>query len=201
MLWLRATPLRPARCWRPSTPRPINRRWTRPRATCRQPSRTLVDLKKPVTELAIAQADLAIAKAEYQVKQAQHTLDDLLNPDLDELQQNVADAQTSLTQAKESLLSAQTDTAAKDQLEKLRNTEAELTVAHGRLASETYSDAYYQDRRQVAYNKMMDARDTRAATEFQAQLDLLKAQMQVRKAEQGLAEAQEALTEAQEGGG
>ena len=59
-------------------------------------------------------------RREYQIKQAQSALDDLLNPDLDELQQNVADAKTSLTQAQASLLSAQTDTAAKDQLEKLQ---------------------------------------------------------------------------------
>ena len=159
----------------------------------------LADLQEPVTELAIAQADLAIAKAEYQVKQAQNALDELLNPDLDELQQNVADAQTSLTQARASLVSAQTDTAAKDQLEKLRDTEAELTVEHGRLASETYSDTFYQDRLQVAYNKMMSAQDTRVTTEVQAQLDLLKAQMQVRQAEQKLADAQEALAEAKAG--
>ena len=159
----------------------------------------LVDLKEPVTALEIARADLAIAKAEYQVKQAQNALDDLLNPDLDDLQQKVADAQTSLTQAKASVVSAQTDTAAKDQLEKLRDAEAEATVEHGRLAAETYADTYFQDRLQVAYNKMMNATDTRVTTEIQAQLNLLKAQMQVRQAEQKLADAQEALAEAQEG--
>jgi RND family efflux transporter MFP subunit len=159
----------------------------------------LADLQEPVTALAVAQADLAIAKSEYQIKQAQNALDELLNPDLDQLQQNVVDAQTSLTQAKASLVSAQTDTAGQDKLEKLRDTEAQLTVEHGRLAAESYSDAYYQDRLQVAYNKMMDALDARVTADLQAQANIAKAQLQVRQAEQKLAGAKEALADAKAG--
>ena len=159
----------------------------------------LADLKEPATALDMARADLTIAQAEYQIKKAQGALDDLQNPDLDELQQKVANAQASLTQAKASLVAAQTDTAAKDQLEKLRDAEAEATIEHGRLAAETYADTYFQDRLQVAHNKMMNATDTRVTTEVQAQLNLLKAQMQVRQAEQKLAEEQEALADAKAG--
>ena len=160
---------------------------------------TLADLKTPTTALDIAKADLAIAKAEYQGQQAQDTLANLLQPDLTQLKVDVADAQSTLAQAQASLVAAKADTATQDQLTKLRDTEAELTVEHGRLASETYSDAFYQDRLQVAYNKMMDALDARVTAEVQAQVNTLKAQMQVRKAQQSLADAQQALADAQAG--
>ena len=58
---------------------------------------------------------------------------------------------------------------------------------------------FYQDRLQVAYNKMMDAVDARVTAEVQPQVNTLKAQMQVRKAEQSLADAQKALADAQAG--
>ena len=160
---------------------------------------TLAELRTPTTALDIAKADLAIATAEYQGQQAQDTLANLLQPDLAQLRVNVADAQSALAQAQASLVAAKSDTATQDQLAKLRNTEAELTVEHGRLASETYSDAFYQDRLQVANNKMMDAVDARVTAEVQPQVNTLKAQMQVRKAEQSLADAQKALADAQAG--
>ena len=160
---------------------------------------TLAELKTPTTALDIAKADLAIATAEYQGQQAQDTLDNLLHPDMAQLKVDVADAQSTLAQAQASLVAAKSDTAAQDQLTKLRDTEAELTVEHGRLATETYSDAFYQDRLQVAYNKMMDAVDARVTAEVQPQVNTLKAQMQVRKAQQTLADAQKALADAQAG--
>ena len=160
---------------------------------------TLADLKTPTTALEIAKADLMIAEAEYQGQQAQDTLANLLQPDLAQLKVNVADAQSILAQAQASLVAAKSDTAAQDQLAKLRNTEAELTVEHGRLATENYSDPFYQDRLQVAYNKMMDAVDARVTAEVQPQVNTLTAQMQVRKAEQSLADAQKALADAQAG--
>ena len=120
---------------------------------------TLAELKTPTTPLDIAKADLAIATAQYQGQEAQDTLDNLLHPDMDQLKADVANAQSALAQAQASVVAAKSDTATQDQLTKLRDTEAELTVEHGRLANETYSDAFYQDRLQTAYNKMMDAVD------------------------------------------
>ncbi len=160
---------------------------------------TLAELKTPTTALDIAKADLAIATAEYQGQQAQDTLATLLQPDMAQLKVDVADAQSALAQAQASVVAAKSDTAAQDQLTKLRDTEAELTVEHGRLANETYSDAFYQDRRQTAYNKMMDAVDARVTAEVQPQASALKAQMQVRTAQQTLADAQKALADAQAG--
>ena len=160
---------------------------------------TLADLKTPTTPLDIAKADLAIATAQYQGQEAQDTLDSLLHPDMDQLKADVANAQSALAQAQASVVAAKSDTATQDQLTTLRDTEAELTVEHGRLANETYSDAFYQDRLQTAYNKMMDAVDARVTAEVQPQVSALKAQMQVRTAQQTLADAQKALADAQAG--
>jgi HlyD family secretion protein len=159
----------------------------------------LTELKTPTTALDIAKADLAIAKAEFQGQQAQDALVTLEQPDMAQLKANVADAQSALAQAQASVVAAKSDTATQTQLTKLRDTEAQLTVEHGRLANETYSDAFYQDRLQVAYNKMMDAVDARVAAEIQPQINAMKAQMQVRTAQQNLADAQKALVDAQAG--
>ena len=158
---------------------------------------TLADLGEPVTELAIAEADLAIAKAELQIKQAQNDLDDVLNPDLDTLQSNLANAQNSLAQAQANLLSAENTDDEESQLDKLRETESEAAEEHGRLAAENYSDAYYQDRLAVAYNKVMAAQDARVTAELQQKVSLLKAQISVWQAQQNVTQAEEALAEAQ----
>lgn len=159
----------------------------------------LADLQTPATALEIAKADLAVAQAEFQGQQAKNALDDLLHPDMAQLKANVADAQIALGQAQANLVALQTDTTIADQIAKLRETEATVSAEHARLAAEKYSDTYYQDRLQIAFNKMMNAVDARVTAETQAQLNLVKAQMQVRKAKQTLADAQKALADAQGG--
>jgi multidrug efflux pump subunit AcrA (membrane-fusion protein) len=159
----------------------------------------LADLETPVTALDIAKADLDIATAQYQRQEALDALATLEQPDMAQLKANVADAQSALAQAQASVVAAKSTTAAQDQLTKLRDAESQLTVEHGRLANETYSDAFYQDRRQTAYNKMMDAVDARVTAEVQPQVNALKAQVQVRTAQQTLADAQKALADAQAG--
>jgi HlyD family secretion protein len=148
----------------------------------------LADLKTPATELEIARADLAIAKAELQLQQARQTLDDLLNPDIPALQAAVADARSTLAKAQADLAALQNDTTTEDKLSKLRDTEAKAAAEYARLANETYSDAYHQDRVQVAYNAMMNAQDARITAEVQQKVNLLNAQMQVRKARETLAD-------------
>ena len=144
----------------------------------------------------IAQADLAIAKADVQLQQAKDALDELLHPDIPSLESAVAAAKSALTKAQADVLSRQQDTAAKDQLTRLRTAEATPTTLYNRLAAETYSDAYYQDRLEMAYNRMMDAQDTRVTNELQAQINALQAQMTLRKSEKALAEAEAALAAA-----
>jgi multidrug efflux pump subunit AcrA (membrane-fusion protein) len=160
----------------------------------------LTDLKTPVTDLKIAKADLAIAKADYQLQQAKQTLDDLVNPDLPALQTAVADAQSALAKTQADLAALQNDAATTDKISKLRDADSKLADTYNRLAGETYADTYYQDRLQVAYNKMMDAQDARVTAEIQQQLNLVSAQMQVRKAKKTLADAQDKLATAQAGG-
>lgn len=160
----------------------------------------LADLQTPATALEIAQADVAVAKARVQLQQAQAELDDLVNPDIASLQAAVANAQSALAKAQASVLAQEQDTAAKTQLAKLVYAESTPTVEYNRLAAETYSDTYYQDRLELAYNKMMDAQDTRVSYELNQQTSILQAQMSLRKAQANLAAAQEALADARAGG-
>ncbi|MGC8826784.1 MAG: efflux RND transporter periplasmic adaptor subunit, partial [Anaerolineae bacterium] len=152
-------------------------------------------------ELEIAQADLAVAKAQVQLEQAKAKLDEVLHPDLAELETKLAQAKTSLAQAQDNLASLQQEESSfKDKLQKLLDAEAKAYDQYSRLASEQYSDEYYQDRLQLALNKFLDAQDTRITTEIQRQIDLLKAQLQVIQAEQSMADAEEALAKARAGG-
>jgi len=160
---------------------------------------TLADLKTPATALEIAQADVAVSRAEVQLQKAQDALDDLVNPDIASLQAAVASAQSALTKAQADLLAQQQDTSAREQLDRLVTAEATPTATYNRLAAETYSDAYYQDRLQLAYNKMMDAQDGRVTYELNRQSSLLQAQMTIRKAQTTLADAQDALAKAKAG--
>ena len=123
--------------------------------------KALADLTTPPTALQVAQADLAIATARLQLQQAQDALDKLLRPDIPALEAAVAAAQSALAKAQADVLARQQDTAGKDQLARLRIAEATPTALYNRLAAETYSDAYYQDRLELAFNRMMDAHDPR----------------------------------------
>ena len=161
---------------------------------------TLSDLQTPATALAIAQADVAVAAAQVQLQQAQDALDALVNPDLPSLKAVVASAQSALAKSQADVLAQQEDSAARKQLARLQTAEATPTADYQRLAVEEYTDDYYRDRLQVAYNKMMDAQDTRVTYQISRQVNALQAQMTLRRSQQALADAQEALAEAQAGG-
>jgi HlyD family secretion protein len=159
----------------------------------------LVELQTPATALEIAQADLAIAQAQLALQEGRADLVDLTDPDVDALQTSVASAQLALTQAESDLLMQQEDNDYLDQLISLQETEADQYAEYSRLANETYSDVYYQDRLRLAHNDFLNTQDTRITAEIQQEVSLLQAQMQVRQAQQKLADAQEALAEAQAG--
>lgn len=161
---------------------------------------TLADLQTPATALEIAQADVAVARAQVQLKKAQAALDDLVNPDIATLKLAVANAETALAQAQATVASQGQSQSSKDQLARLVNAETKPTAEYTRLAQETYSDAYYQDRLELAYKAMLDAQDARVSYELNQQASALKAQMALRKAQANLAAAQEALADAQAGG-
>ena len=143
---------------------------------------------------------MAVAKAKVQLQKAQDTLDDLVNPDIPSLESAVASAKSALAKAQANVLAQQQDTAAKTQLDQLIYAESTPTAEYNRLANETYSDAYYQDRLELAYNKMMDAQDARVTNQLNSQSSTLQAQMTLRKAQTTLADAEEALAEAKAGG-
>ncbi|MCX6027697.1 MAG: efflux RND transporter periplasmic adaptor subunit, partial [Chloroflexi bacterium] len=111
----------------------------------------------------------------------------------------VADAQSALAKAQSNLLTQQIDQSYKDQLSKLVTAEATPQATYSRLAAETYTDEYYQDRLELAYNKLLDAKSTRVTYEVNREISILQAQMQLRKVEKTLADAQEALANAQAG--
>jgi HlyD family secretion protein len=160
----------------------------------------LSDLQTPATALQLAQANVAVAAAEVQLQQAHDALDTLANPDLPSLKAAVASAQSALAKAQADVLAQQEDSTAKKQLARLQTAEATPTADYQRLAAETYTDDYYRDRLQVAYNKMMDAQDTRVTYVTSRQMSALQAQMTLRRSQQSLADAQEALADAQAGG-
>ena len=161
---------------------------------------TLVDLKTPATALQIAQADVAVSKAKVQIQTSQDALDDLLNPDTPSLESAVANAKSALAKAQANVLAQEQDTAAKTQLNQLIYAESTPTAEYTRLASETYSDDLYQDRLNLAYNKMMDTQDARTTNQLNSQSGALQAQMTLRNAQTTLADAQEALAVAKAGG-
>ena len=162
--------------------------------------KTLADLQDPATALQIAKADVAVAKARVALQKAQDALDDLVNPDIPSLEAAVASAKSALAKAQANVLAQEQDTAAKTQLDKLIYAESTPTAEYNRLASETYADDYYQDRLELAYNKMMDTQDARVTNQLNSQSGALQAQVTLRNAQTNLAEAQETLAEAKAGG-
>ncbi len=161
---------------------------------------TVADLKTPATALQIAQADVAVSKAKVQLQTAQDALDELVTPDIPSLESAVASAKSALAKAQANVLAQEQDTAAKTQLNKLIYAESTPTAEYNRLASETYSDDLYQDRLNLAYNKMMDTQDARVTNQLNSQSGALQAQMTLRNAQITLADAQEALADALTGG-
>ena len=161
---------------------------------------TLADLKTLATALEIAQADVAVSKAKVALQTAQDALDDLINPDMPSLESAVASAKSALATAQANVLAQEQDAAAKTQLDQLIYAESTPTAEYTRLAAETYSDALYQDRLNLAYNKMMDTQDARVTNQLNSQSGALQAQMTLRIGQATLADAQEALAEAKAGG-
>jgi multidrug efflux pump subunit AcrA (membrane-fusion protein) len=161
----------------------------------------LADLLTPPTELEIAQADLAITRARLNLEQATQDLEDMLDPDVADLESNVAAAELDLSQAQADLrdLEDEEDETTADRLYELREEEAERSAEYTRLANESYSDAYYEDRLRVAYNDLLEIQETIGRTETQAEITLLNGQLRVEQAEDRVVQAQEALAEGLEG--
>jgi HlyD family secretion protein len=100
------------------------------------------------------------------------------------------------------VLAQQQSQSDQDQLSKLANAVATPIALYTRLAAENTpdSDLYYVDRKQVAYDKMMNAQDALSTYQLNAQVNALQAQTSLRKAQASLADAQKTLATAQAGG-
>jgi len=180
-------------------PLPYQQALDQAKSDLQEAEEVLADLQTSATELEIARADLAIARAQLNVQQAKEDLDELLSPDIVDLQSAVAEARLDLVEAQADLSELEADSTTDDKLYDLREKEAERSAEYTRLANETYSDAYHQDRLRTAYNALLDAQDAVVRTETQAKITLLNARRRVRRAEEKLQTAQEALAEAQAG--
>jgi HlyD family secretion protein len=180
-------------------PSPYQQALDQAESNLQQAEEVLADLQTSATELEIARGDLAIARAKLDLQQAQEDLDDLLSPDVADLESQVADARLDLVEAQADLSELEADSTTADRLYDLRETEAERSAGYTRLANETYSDAYHQDRLRAAYNALLDSQDAVAKAEVQAEISLLSARTRVRRAEESLERAQENLAGAQTG--
>ena len=99
-------------------------------------------------------------------------------PDIPALQLAVEEAHNALAKAQTDLALKQNDKSADKELYKLQVNEGPLSEDYNRLAAETYSDEFYQDRLRIAFNKMMDAQDARVTFEIQRAADLSDAEAQ-----------------------
>ena len=70
----------------------------------------------------------------------------------------MSDAQLSLTQAQADLAAAQPGNSNEDKLATLYEKESKLYEQYSRLAKETYSDVYYQDRLRLANSAFLQSR-------------------------------------------
>ncbi len=162
----------------------------------------LADLTSPPAALEIAQVDVAVAAAQVDLQEAQASLDDLQNPDIADLEAAVTDARVALAQSRVDALALEQDTTADDEIDELRETDADAYAVYDDFAHKAHSetDRDYHVQLLLVYNQMMDAQDALVTAELEGRLSLLEAQIAVRNNEQVLAEAEEALAEARAGG-
>ncbi len=136
----------------------------------------LESAKTPYTELDKQKAELDVAQAEAAQEEAKLATAD----------QELRDAESALQQAKDKLVAVQNDVSTKEQIERLQWQYNIVEVEHGKLLDGNTSEEA-NDRRLLAYNRMMDAKDNLVTAQTRAALDLLNVQNAVTQAEEKLA--------------
>jgi RND family efflux transporter MFP subunit len=139
----------------------------------------LASAKEPYTALDQQKAELDVAQAEAALEEAK-----LAGAD-----KELRDAASALQQAKDKLTALQSDVSTKEQIERLQWQYNILEVEHGKLLDGNTSEEA-ADRRLLAYNRMIDAKDNLETAQAHAALDLLNAQNKVTQAEEALAALQ-----------
>lgn len=151
--------------------------------------------QNPYSTLDVRKAALDVSAADLSLREAQEALAELQVVDLAEAQSALSEAERTLREAREELASLQDDSSVQEQIDVLqwRYNVAELNYVG--LQNQAVWSEEGEDKKRLAYNKMMDAQDTLETARLRAQLDLLNAHNAVAEAERGLAEAQDKLAE------
>jgi HlyD family secretion protein len=159
----------------------------------------LATAKNPYTPLDQQQAAVGVAQAKTSLEAARQNLADLQDPDVAAAQQSVEDAARDLKQAQDDLAALKDNTSVQDQIDHLQWLYNEALVAHGDLVAKNDPSELGQDRLLVAYNKMLDAKDSLETAQVQAELGLLKAENQMALAQDTLSDARDGLAQVQVG--
>jgi HlyD family secretion protein len=146
----------------------------------------LAEANSPYTELDRQKAELDVAMAEAALQEARQTLDDLQSPSTTPTEE----AERALQQARANLAALQTNSSTQEQMDRLQVLANEAEVKHGALLQSDLTTELGRDRLLLAYNRMIDTRDSLEVAKARAALDMLNAQDKVTAAEKALAEAQ-----------
>jgi HlyD family secretion protein len=134
----------------------------------------------PYTELDRQKAELDVSQAEAALEEAK----------LASLEQEVRDAARELQEAEDKLAALQNDVSTQEQIDRLQWQANIAEVEHGQLLEDPNPTEEGRDRQLLAYNRMLDAKDSLEVAKARAALDLLNAQNAVIQAEEALAELQ-----------
>ena len=146
----------------------------------------LESAKNPYSELDRKKAELDVAQAELALGDAQEALARVLDPASGAL----AQATRELQAARDKLAALKSDQSTQDQIDRLQWLANIAEVEHGKILEGPVYTEEGRDKLLLAYNKMMDARDSLEAAKARGQADVLSAESRVREAEKALAQAQ-----------
>jgi multidrug efflux pump subunit AcrA (membrane-fusion protein) len=134
--------------------------------------------QNPYTELDQQKAELDVAQAEAALVEAR-----LASPD-----QAIQDAASELQAAQDKLAALQNDVSTQEQIDRLQWQANVAEVEHGKLLDDPNPSEEGRDRQLLAYNRMLDAKDSLELVKARVALDRLTAQNAVIQAEEALAE-------------
>jgi RND family efflux transporter MFP subunit len=158
----------------------------------------LQEARDPYSELDRQKAQLDVAQAEVALEEAKLSLEELLDPEA--AAKAIRDASRDLQAAKDTLAGLQGDASTQEQIDRLQWQANVAEVEHGKMLEGPITTEEGRDLLLLAYNRMLDARDSLEVAKARAALDLVSAQDKVTEAEEALAELQggsSALTLAQ----
>ena len=155
---------------------------------------------EPYTELDKKQAEVAVSKAKDALEQTRQKLQDLLDPDLDAAEKAVQDTKQDLQQTRDALVALQNDSSVDNSQIEILQWKADIASAdYGGLLEQTHITEEGLDKQLLAYNRMLDTRESLEAAKARAALNLLNAAHKVVLAEEALVEAEENLAELRAG--